>query len=115
VNRRYGTPRPDDANPINQPNLQAIGLTNGPGKLAQALGISVAEYDGADLCAGSLVICHDISIDESRVGISPRIGLAEGKGDKEPWRWFVADSPYVSRRRSAHSRNAEWMRHESSP
>ena len=106
-NRRYGTPWPDEANLVGRPNLQFKGLTNGPGKLAQALGIRVSEYDGADLCAGSLVIYKDVTLDESQVGISPRIGLTEGKGDKEPWRWFVADSPYVSRRRRTHSRNAE--------
>lgn len=114
-NRRYGTPWPDDLNPMSRPSLEVKGLTNGPGKLAQALGISVSEYDGTDLCSGPLMICRDLSVDESRVGITPRIGLTEGKGNQEMWRWYIADSPYVSRRRRTHSRNAEWMRHDSSP
>lgn len=71
-------------------------LCSGPGKLTQAMGI-VGGHDGTDL------------VTDPALGILARDG--EGPGDvvqttrvgisaaaEEPWRWYVADDPNVSRR-----------------
>lgn len=67
-------------------------LTNGPGKLTQALGITLSQ-NGSDLTQGDLVIldnnedCLDIVI-TSRIGIS--------KAEEEPLRFCVYENPFVS-------------------
>lgn len=72
-------------------------LCSGPGKLTQALGIA-AGHDGADLTTlvdGVSVLDlgddppTDI-VETTRVGISTAVD--------EPWRWYVAGDPNVSRR-----------------
>ena len=73
-------------------------LCSGPAKLTEALGIT-GGHDGADLVTGD----HGIRILDD--GMPPpaapangvRIGLAVGKGDEHPWRWWVPDDPNVSR------------------
>ncbi len=75
-------------------------LTNGPGKLCQALGIRL-DHDGHSALSGSL----RLQAAESRPATimhSPRIGLKKGA---DLWqRFFVADSPWVSS--SPHNRRA---------
>jgi DNA-3-methyladenine glycosylase len=68
-------------------------LTNGPGKLCQALGIDLGHY-GHDLGSSPLFLADG---PRARALRSPRIGV-EYAGDwaKHPWRFFVPDSRYVS-------------------
>jgi 3-methyladenine DNA glycosylase Mpg len=35
----------------------------------------------------------------AEVSLSPRIGLSENQGDKEPRRWYITDSRYLSSRK----------------
>ena len=72
-------------------------LCSGPGKLTQALGISLAE-NGGSLSSGAVLIrpqapeWRDAPIVEgTRIGITRAVEL--------PWRFCVADSPHVSRPR----------------
>ena len=72
-------------------------LTNGPGKLAQALGLTRADDDGADVTEprGPLVVTphpwHPFEVQTAtRIGIS--------RGQEHPWRYYVRNNPYVSRR-----------------
>ena len=61
-------------------------LTNGPGKLCQALAIGRAE-DGADLCgvAATLTICDDgFEVPESELTRSPRVGVGYA-GEAASW------------------------------
>jgi DNA-3-methyladenine glycosylase len=71
-----------------------VDLASGPGKLAQALAIDRAAY-GVDLTAGPLWI-----EDDGHPGVSwvrtPRIGVSAAAD--LPYRFVVADSPFVSRR-----------------
>jgi DNA-3-methyladenine glycosylase len=69
-------------------------LTNGPGKLCQAFGISAAHY-GVDLCAGGRLFLLDAP--RARAQRSPRVGVDyAGDWAQKPWRFFEPDNPYVS-------------------
>jgi DNA-3-methyladenine glycosylase len=73
-------------------------LLSGPAKLCQAFGLSGA-HDGADLVTADheVLLADDGTAPPDRPGVGPRIGLAAGKGDTHPWRWWVAGDPNVSR------------------
>jgi DNA-3-methyladenine glycosylase len=72
-------------------------LTNGPGKLAQALGLTRLSHDG-----------HDVTNSHEEIMILPndhppfemvtttRIGITQGVD--LPWRYYVAGNRYVSRK-----------------
>ncbi|HUF82999.1 MAG TPA: DNA-3-methyladenine glycosylase [Acidimicrobiia bacterium] len=75
-------------------------LCSGPARLAQALGLTRA-HDGIDLARGPLRILDDGIPPSARPAVSTRIGLAAGKGQEHPWRWYVPDDPNVSRARAA--------------
>jgi DNA-3-methyladenine glycosylase len=69
-------------------------LTNGPGKLCEALRID-NRLNGVTLLRPPLTIRVGIDVPDSEVAVSPRIGItraAELEG-----RYFVRDNPYVSR------------------
>ena len=73
-------------------------LLSGPAKLCQAFGLTGA-HDGADLVSGDaeVVLADDGTPPPADPAVGPRIGLAAGKGDLHPWRWWVRDDPNVSR------------------
>jgi DNA-3-methyladenine glycosylase len=69
-------------------------LTNGPGKLCQALGIDRA-HDGDDLVDGEAVWIVDDGVPPPAVpATSTRVGISVGR--EQPWRWFVPGEPHVS-------------------
>src|SRR5260221_7182625 len=74
-------------------------LCRGPGRLCQALGVSLAQ-NGADLRSSDLWIAEapERIEQETAVGIaaSPRIGIA--RAADRPWRLYLTGSPYVSGR-----------------
>jgi DNA-3-methyladenine glycosylase len=72
-------------------------LCAGPARLAQAFGLDRA-HDGADLLRPPLRIVDDGVAPPADPATSTRIGLAAGKGDTFPWRWYVAGDPNVSGR-----------------
>jgi len=79
-------------------NLPATAreLTNGPGKLCQALGIGREQY-GLDLCGSELFLAEGPSVRSAR---SARIGIDyAGDWAEKPWRFFDPKSRYVSRAR----------------
>ncbi len=69
-------------------------LTNGPGKLCAALGITGA-LNGLPLRKSAIEILRGEEIAESRVRVTPRIGIT--KSVDWPLRWLVADNAYVSK------------------
>ncbi len=69
-------------------------LTNGPGKLCLALGIT-GEHNRHSLDRLPLVIRAGDAIADRDVTVSPRIGITECAD--WPLRWFVTDNPFVSR------------------
>jgi DNA-3-methyladenine glycosylase len=72
-------------------------IANGPGKLAQALGLRMDD-DGRSLLRGSVRLRRaPATAPRLEVACSRRIGLT--KGAELPYRFFAAGSPYLSRRR----------------
>ena len=72
-------------------------LTNGPGKLAQALALTRLSHNGVDLTdpAGELLVLpHDHPPFE--MVTTTRIGIT--RGADLPLRYYVAGNPYVSRK-----------------
>ncbi len=72
-------------------------LTNGPGKLAQALALTRLSHNGVDVTdpAGELLVLpHEYPpfdiVTTTRIGITQGVDL--------PWRYYVAGNPYVSRK-----------------
>ena len=72
-------------------------LTNGPGKLAQALALTRLSHNNADLTDPGgelLVVPHDgppfETVTTTRIGITQGVDL--------PLRYYVAGNPYVSRK-----------------
>jgi DNA-3-methyladenine glycosylase len=70
-------------------------LCSGPARLAQSLGLA-REHDGLDLVKGPVRVFDDGVAPPAAPGVSVRIGLAAGKGDEHPWRWYVPGDPNVS-------------------
>lgn len=79
----------------NRGGRSGVELSNGPGKLCQALGITPAD-NGADLLSPTLWI-EDGGFARQRVESSSRIGLSAGR--ELPLRFFLGGNPFVSRGR----------------
>ena len=72
-------------------------LTNGPGKLAVALGID-RRLNGVPLNGGNIMIADGLSISHKEIESSQRIGVEyAGKDAELPWRFFLRGNKYVSR------------------
>jgi DNA-3-methyladenine glycosylase len=71
-------------------------LTAGPGRLGQAFAAD-RTLDGTSLRRGPLRIADDGTPPPTRPGISLRIGLALGKGEDLPYRFYVRGDENVSR------------------
>lgn len=74
-------------------------LASGPGKLCEAFAIDRG-FDGLRLPVDDLWIAEGTPIPDGRVETTPRIGLnpeTVGEAVEWPWRWVVADSPFLSR------------------
>ncbi len=72
-------------------------LTNGPGKLAQALALTRLSHNNADVTdpAGALLVLPHNYPPFERV-TTTRIGITQGVD--LPWRYYVAGNPFVSRK-----------------
>ena len=71
-----------------------VELTNGPGKLCQALGID-GSHNRIALDESPLRILPGDDVPRDAVTVTPRIGISRSAD----WmlRWFVSDSPFVSK------------------
>ena len=71
-------------------------LLSGPGKLTQALGITLRDNGlslyGRDFC----IIDLGRKPGEAEIGQSPRIGISQGV--EAHWRFFIKNSPWLSRK-----------------
>jgi DNA-3-methyladenine glycosylase len=70
-------------------------LCSGPGKLCQALGISL-DLHGLDLVTSERLWIA-AGMPAVRIAASGRIGIS--RGQHEPWRFWVSGNPYVSAHR----------------
>jgi DNA-3-methyladenine glycosylase len=73
---------------------QGIEATNGPAKLCQALGIDKS-MNGEDLRGASLRLIPQPALPANTITTTTRIGIT--RGVDVPWRFYVTDSPYVSK------------------
>ena len=73
-----------------------VDLTNGPGKLCQALGID-RSHDRLDLLSNASTVRLELREPMAAKGIeqSTRIGLSVSK--ETPWRWHIRDNKWVSK------------------
>lgn len=76
-------------------------LCNGPGKLAQALGVDLTD-NGSMLGVGRLQVYAGLRPRRPKLRVSGRVGLREGH--ELPFRVYEADSRFVSRGRTGPSR-----------
>lgn len=73
-----------------------IGLTNGPGKLCQAMDID-RSYNGIDLTCGNLSIC-DEGYNNFNIVSSKRVGIDYAEEAKNYlWRFYIENNKYVSK------------------
>jgi DNA-3-methyladenine glycosylase len=88
----------DEIRPLRPKARRDIDLTNGPGKLTQALGITNA-HNGADLVTGAdgVFIGDDGVPPPEEPANTWRIGFGENPARDYPWRWFVPGNRFVSR------------------
>jgi DNA-3-methyladenine glycosylase len=70
-------------------------LTNGPGKLCAALGITGA-INGLSLRRKPIVIREGEPIGESDIAVTTRIGIAPARSADWPLRWIVKNNRFVS-------------------
>lgn len=71
-----------------------VDLTNGPGKLCLALGID-ARHNWGRLDTPPLLVRAGEAVPDANVTVTPRIGITQSAD--WPLRWFVTDSPFVSK------------------
>ena len=71
-------------------------LCAGPGRLGQAFAVD-RSFDGTTLTRGPVRILDDGTPSPVQPGISTRVGLADGKGEELPLRYYVRGDPNVSR------------------
>ncbi|HEX5324928.1 MAG TPA: DNA-3-methyladenine glycosylase [Capsulimonadaceae bacterium] len=73
-------------------------IASGPGKLAQAFGITRALFNGADVTdpAGALGVLDARAVPDEQVAQTTRVGIT--RGAESPWRYYLRGSAGVSRR-----------------
>lgn len=77
--------------------MLGVAVTNGPGKVAQALGID-RRLDGHDLHAAPLRLIVGTLHSDELVATSPRIGISKAREIHR--RFYIDGNPYVSRARA---------------
>jgi DNA-3-methyladenine glycosylase len=78
-------------------------LTNGPGKLTKALGITMSDY-GHSFSNAPLYITSGRIPDQ--ISIGPRIGIDNtGEAKDYPWRFWITGNSFVSRHRKTGASN----------
>lgn len=74
---------------------EIFNLTSGPGKVCQAFAID-RSHSGIDLTGEKIFILENFRIPNKKIGKSKRIGIT--RSTKLPWRFFIKDNPYLSRK-----------------
>jgi len=79
---------------------RTANLTNGPGRLCMAMGISTRQ-NGADLCAKPLHIDDGLDVDSADIVQTTRINVDYADAWKNfPWRFYLKDNDFVSKQDS---------------
>jgi DNA-3-methyladenine glycosylase len=74
---------------------EKYNLTSGPGKICSAFGIERKHY-GLDLTGNEIYLLNQPKIAAYKIVITKRIGIK--KSVDLPWRFYIKDNPYVSRK-----------------
>ncbi len=74
---------------------EIYNLTSGPGKVCNAFKIS-GEHYGTDLTGNKIYLTTSPLRSGEKIGKSKRIGIS--KSTTLPWRFFIKDNPYLSRK-----------------
>ena len=74
---------------------EQYNLTNGPGKICQAIDIK-RDYNGSDLTGEEIYVLNAPSISKKDVIVTKRIGIK--KAVDFPWRFYIKDNPYISKK-----------------
>ena len=74
---------------------EKFNLTNGPGKICEAFGITKEHY-GLDLTGDKIFLLDSPEIKGNQIVISKRVGIK--KSVDLPWRFYIKDNPFVSRK-----------------
>lgn len=74
---------------------EIINISNGPGKICRAFGIDKTD-DGSDLTGNNIYILHQPELSDCEITTTTRVGLTKGK--EFPWRFYITDNPFVSRK-----------------
>jgi DNA-3-methyladenine glycosylase len=74
---------------------EIFNLTSGPGKVCQAFGMD-RTHSGIDLTGREIFILDGKKISSKEIGISKRIGIT--RSVDLPWRFFIKNNPYLSRK-----------------
>lgn len=91
--------------------MSGTNVSNGPGKVMQALGIQDRQLDGKSLAAAPLTIDISSKRAPDQIISGPRVGInQQGANAQEKLRFYVAKNPYVSkmRKRDADLTNHGW-------
>jgi len=94
-----------------QRDVEGYNITNGPGKLTKALGITRV-FNGTTLNAGNIFLDETDSLIPKKIAASPRIGIPN-KGDwtNKLLRFYVESNPYVSHlpKRQMQEASTSWL------
>jgi len=74
---------------------EKINLLNGPAKICMGFEINKNE-NGTDLLGDEIFILDAPTVDKGNISVSERIGISKSK--ELPWRFFITDNKYVSRK-----------------
>ena len=74
---------------------ERYNLTSGPGKVCSAFGIDRKHY-GVDLTGNEIYLLNQPKIGVDKIIITKRIGIK--KSVDLPWRFYIKDNPYISRK-----------------
>jgi DNA-3-methyladenine glycosylase len=74
---------------------EKLNLTNGPGKICQAFKIN-RDHWGADLTGNEIFIIDQPIVENKNIIVTKRIGIS--KSVDLPWRFYIKDNPWVSRK-----------------
>lgn len=82
-----------DAMLENRPVVRELGLTSGPAKLVQAMGLA-PQFRGAAVNGAGLYLAPGEAVPDKRVSVTARVGIQEGR--TLPWRFYETGSRWLS-------------------
>lgn len=81
---------------IRHSSFDTRDLCNGPGKLVQAMGISIVQHNGSSLITGTLSVLPPQKEEVFEIVTTTRIGITQGAD--LPYRFYVKGNRFVSRK-----------------